>query len=140
MVALPADKPVTIPLALTDILVLLLLHMPPTDASFNEVDEPMQILVELILIGCGNGFTIIVLVAMQPLEVVKDITAVPVVIPVTTPVLVFTCTLLLLLLHVPVPELLKVVVAPTHTPAAPEIAGAILTVNVAEAVVPQPVL
>ena len=65
---MPLDTPVTspeVPIVATPVLTLL--HVPPGVASVNVVDEVGQIINDPVVpIAAGNGFTVTVLVAAQP--------------------------------------------------------------------------
>ena len=62
----PADAPVTSPVALLTVAteVLLLLHVPPVVASVNVVVEPTHT-ADAPLIAAGSGLTVIVVVVKQ---------------------------------------------------------------------------
>ncbi len=118
---------------------LLLAHVPPGVASVSVIEEPRQIAPAPVM-DDGVGVIVTMTVVRQPVPSVYVITAVPAVIPVTTPVPAPTeATDVLLLLHAPPPVAsLSVVVAPTHALAVPVITDGVGdTVNVA--VVLQPV-
>jgi hypothetical protein len=133
IVAVPVPVPVTIPvlpIVATD--VLLLAHVPPGVASDNESVVPMQIVAPPEgLIAAGLPLTVKVAVTKQ-VALAYVITAVPTETPVATPVdepMVATDVLPLLQVP-PLVASVKVVVAPTHTESAPDIAAGIaLTVN-----------
>jgi hypothetical protein len=82
----------------------------------NVVIEPTQTVVVPVIVA-GNGSTVTVAVALQPVESVYVIVAAPADTPVTTPVVKPTLAVLgLLLLHVPPVEvLLREIVEPAHT-------------------------
>jgi hypothetical protein len=109
--------------------------------SLNRAVRPTHILPAPV-IGDGDGLTVTVVAATQPVpDKVNVIVAVPAVSPLTRPVVKPTAaTVVLLLLHVPVPEpSLNVVVAPIHTDLTPLIAdGSGLTVTVAVTLHPTP--
>ena len=98
---------------------LLLVQRPPPVPSLIVIVEPMHTFVGP-LIGAGIGSTVIVALAVQPVEAsVNEMTDVPVVVltPVTTPVEAPTVAIPgLALLHVPLPEMSdNVIVLPVHT-------------------------
>ena len=68
IVADPADIPVTIPVpdptVATD--VLLLVHIPPPEASVKADVDPMQYTDVVPPIGAGKAFTVNIVVAIQP--------------------------------------------------------------------------
>ena len=85
---MPADKaetrPESEPIVATP--VLLLLQVPPAVASVSVVEKPIQPLV-VPFIPPGTGFTVTLLVAVQlPMGSVYVIVAVPVAIPLASPV------------------------------------------------------
>lgn len=61
----PVTSPEPEPIVAT--VVLLLLHVPPDDASFKVVVAPAQIPV-VPVIGDGTGFTVSIAVAAQPVD------------------------------------------------------------------------
>ena len=70
MESTPDTPPVTEPVAVTEAITALpLLHAPPVDASVNIVEVPGQIDIPP-KIGAGSGFTVIVVVVVQPPGVV----------------------------------------------------------------------
>lgn len=108
------------PIEATD--VLLLLHVPPLVALVRVVADPAQMVSDPpITAGCGS--TVMLFVVVQPVGRAKVMVVVPSVTPVMSPVVLLALAMALLaLLHVPLPALVKVVVAFTHTVDAPEIA------------------
>jgi hypothetical protein len=132
MFAIPPLMPVTTPEASTVAMpVLDDDHVPLPDEQARVVVAPWHILVVPVR-ATGAATTVTTEVAVQPVEErVKLITAVPELMPVTTPVEALTvATLVLLLLHVPVPEeLLNVVVRPGHTVKVPVLAEGAITVT-----------
>jgi hypothetical protein len=95
--------------------VLLLVHVPPVEASLNDAVEPVHILL-VPAIADGNGLTVTTDVDIQLADNKYVIVAVPDAVPVTTPVDATVATLELLLLHVPLPAVLvNVVVDPAQT-------------------------
>jgi hypothetical protein len=135
IVTIPEPAPVTMPVedptVATD--VALLLHVPPNVASVKVVVALVQT-VDAPPIVAGRAFTVTVLIAMQPAEVVYVIIGLPAVTPVTTPFDEPTVANdVLPLLHAPpdVPSV-SVVVELAQTVAVPPIAaGFALTVTVA---------
>ena len=125
MVAVPADTPATLPEPSTvAIPLLLLLHTPADVTSANAMDVPTHVLAAPVIDPAdGAGLTDTVCeteLVPQPLVTVYDISAVPVVTPVTTPAALTVATPALSLLHTPpVVASLKVMVAPVHTIDAP---------------------
>jgi len=81
----PADNPVTKPDEDTPTAGLLLVHDPPTDASLSDMDDPWHTLPSPT-IGNGNGLIVTGKVAGLHACVLYEITAIPTVAPVTTPV------------------------------------------------------
>jgi hypothetical protein len=72
MVAVPADTPVTIPVAVPAVAmnILLLLHVPPGVESPNvTVIPPVQIEV-IPVMAAGDAITVTAMVAVQPPDVV----------------------------------------------------------------------
>lgn len=67
MVSVPATWPVTTPVAepIVASVVLLLLHVPPVEALNRAVVNPVHTFV-IPVIAAGNGFTVSIAVAMQP--------------------------------------------------------------------------
>lgn len=122
IVAVPAVTvviiPVVVPMFATA--VLLLLQVPPPEFE-RVVVAPRQIAV-VPEIAPGSGFTVIVLIAVQPVPSVYVITVVPDRRPETTPAPVTDATALLLLLQVPPPVLVNVMDELTHTVDNPDIA------------------
>jgi hypothetical protein len=134
----PVTNPVLDPIVAT--VVLLLIQVPPADASFNVVVAPVQIPVVPVIDGV-TGFTDSIAVAAQPVDNVYEIVAVelPGGTPVAIPVDPMVAALVLLLLHVPDPVAsFKVVVRPGHTNNVPPIAaGSGFTVSVIDFVHPK---
>jgi hypothetical protein len=89
--------------------------VPPPGVLVSAVVEPTH--TEAVPpIVVGPALTVITAVLKQLALIMNVIVVVPALTPVTTPVLISTVALaVLLLLHVPLPELLSAVVAPTHT-------------------------
>lgn len=124
---MPEATPVTIPVAepMPAIAELLLLQVPVPPLLLTVAVAPMQTLPAPVIAG-GNGFTVSVRVMEQPVEEsVKVMVVVPAATPLTTPVaMLIVAVPVLLLAHVPPPALLlKVADEPTHTAAAPDMAG-----------------
>jgi hypothetical protein len=67
MVAAPGDAPVTMPdvVPTVAVVLLLLLHMPPIVASLRVAVVPEHTVGEPVM-ATGTGFTVMGLVAMQP--------------------------------------------------------------------------
>jgi hypothetical protein len=128
-VAVPASIPLTRP-ELTDALDgLLLLQVPPAVASLRLVVPPSHtVAVPLIAVA---GSTVTIAVAIQPPKVVYDISEVPPVIPVTTPLTEPTvATAGVWLTQVPPrARSLRVIVDPWHTGAEPVMADNEFTVT-----------
>ena len=124
------------------ILVLLLVHVPPVDASDNVADVPMHRKVDPV-IGC-IGFTVTIIVALHPVVpaiyvIVAVPPATPVIIPVVVPAVAIAA---LLLLHTPDPAgFTRVITEPAHTGVFPVIApGKLLTVTVVVVIQPEAVI
>jgi hypothetical protein len=121
MMEVPADTPLTAPDALTVAAEVLLVHVPPDGVLPSVVVEPTHT-AAAPLIAVGPALTVITAVLKQLAPTMNVIVVVPALTPVTTPVLISTVALaVLLLLHVPLPALLSAVVAPIHTLVVPEI-------------------
>ena len=128
--AMPALSLVTSPLASTSAIVgWLLLQLPPGVASLNRVVGDVTSVAEHNwvnpVIGSGTGFTVILLVTVQPPPRVKMMVTPPADTPVTTPVVLPTlATAGVVLIQVVVPAAsAKVMVPPTHTWVGPVMAG-----------------
>jgi hypothetical protein len=137
--AVPPDTPVISPVVTFAIatVVLLLLHVPPNIALLSVIVVPWHTVV-VPVIG-ATGFTVTVVVAIQPADVVYTIAVVPADTPDTMPDDNPTvATPGVPELHVPpVGTSLRVVVLPWHTVVFPVIAdGSVLTVTVVEALHP----
>lgn len=130
MVAVPVATPVTTP-------VLLTVATPVFDETQGFVAdgaaEPVRVIVAptqtlAAPVMVGNELTVTVSVSLQLLLFVKIISAVPALMPVTTPVVLTVATVVFELTQgfdaagVPVAD--KLIVDPTHTLAGPEITGA----------------
>jgi hypothetical protein len=103
-IALPAEIPVTKPLAsIVAMLVLLLDHVPPPWLAFNVEVFPIHKLLFPVIITPVFSSTVTVPVAfdIQPLLLVNVNVAVPAPMPVTKPAFVTDATAVLLLVHVP---------------------------------------
>ena len=134
MVLVPTATPVTIPVPPTvATAVLLLVHVPPPVASVSAAVPPRQMLTAPVGMIGDAAFTVTIVVALQPVEAMQVIVAVPVATPVTMPdVAPIVATDVLLLLQLPVPNvLLSVVVPPAHTVLVPEMVGSGVTVTIA---------
>jgi hypothetical protein len=144
IVGVPATPPVTTPVPAFAVatVVLLLLQVPFAVASDNVMDEPEQTVAAPDM-GPGAAITVMFFVTALPQPVEKVIVAVPAIAPpVTTPEAEPTvATAELLVLQVPFAVAsLNVVVKPTQTVAAPDMAtGGAMTVIVVVAAEPQPV-
>jgi hypothetical protein len=119
----PALIPETIPVAETVIMdVLVVVQVPPETGLLNVTVDPVQTAVTPDT--AANGFTVIVVMLMQPVAAVKVITDVPPANPVTMPEPDATvATVGTLLVHAPPEPLLRVVVAAEHTIVVPVIGG-----------------
>lgn len=121
---------------------LLLLHVPPADASLKLVVSPTQTFL-FPKIAVGKGFTVAIVVTKQLVGKVYVIVALlvtPTAPPVTQPPVPTVATPALLLLHAPpLVASVRQTFSPLHTGALPVIgAGSGLTVKVVvEIVVPQ---
>ena len=100
-VAGPAAIPVTDPVVeFTDTVISAVLHVPPP-ASLNMIVEPEQTAPDP-KIFVGNGFTVKILVVLQPVGMEYVIFTVPEDVPVVIqPLLPIVATVALLVLHVP---------------------------------------
>lgn len=140
MVAVPEDKPVTIPVAISIYAIegLLLLHNPPP-ASVKVVVAPTHTWALPVIAG-GNGLTVTIVVAIHPVGNEKVMIAVPADTPVTTPVADPTVPMEVdPELQVPPPPSANVVIWPRHTKVIPVIVpgnGSTVTVVVAEQTIP----
>lgn len=116
MLAVPADRPVTVPSVATEARVgTLLLHVPPAVASVRLTVEPTHI--GALPVIAVIGLTVTTTVFWQLAPVIYDINAVPPLTPVTTPVVgatVATATSSVLQVP-PVTLLCSVIVEPWHT-------------------------
>jgi len=123
IVEVPATRPFTSPMdEIVATAGLLLTHDPPGVASNNEAVKPAHIL-SVPVIGAVVGFTVSVVVAVQPVGMVYVMVVVPDVLPVTSPPASIVATGGLLLAHVPpVSTSLSDDVAPIHTFRLPAIA------------------
>ena len=130
MVAMPALSLVTRPVASTSATVgWLLLQVPPGVASPNSVVGVDVKVAEHNwvnpVIASGTGFTVILLVTVQPPPNVKMMVTPPADTPVTTPVVLPTLAIagvVLIQVLVPAPSV-SVTVPPTHTWVGPVMAG-----------------
>lgn len=142
MVVTPFEMPVTIPdvAPIVATVVLLLVHVPPGVASVNAVVNPWHTVVTPV-IG-AKGYTVTVVTAVQPSDVVYTIVAVPPDIPRAVPLLTpIVATAGLPLLHVPpVVPLLSVDVLPWQRLVVPVMALIGLTVIIDVAVQPAGVM
>ncbi len=68
---MPADTPVTMPVAITlAIVVLLLLQLPPVALSLKVIAAPAHKLIVPVAAGsAGAGFTVSIFVTVQPVPV-----------------------------------------------------------------------
>ena len=122
---MPPLIPVTIPPVFVTCatVVLLLVHVPPVAVLLSVVLAPWhRVVVPVIEI---TFVTVTVVVVTQPADEVNVIGDVPVAIPDTTPPdSVIVATVVLPLVHVPLPDrLFSVVVPPVHTVVMPVIAS-----------------
>jgi hypothetical protein len=130
IVAVPALTPVTMPVEepTVALAVLLLLHAPPAKVFVSVVVAPAH-MVAVPLIDAGRAFTVTVTDSSslpQLFVTVYIMSVMPASTAVTIPVLLTVAVLLSSLFHVPpLTELLKVVVAPSHTLALPVIKPAV---------------
>jgi hypothetical protein len=105
----------------------LLFHIPPGVALPIVVVPPTHSTPAPVR-AAGEGNTVMIFVAMQPVVTVYPIVAVPLAIPVTIPVVTFTEALAepLIMLHVPPADAsLNVTLAPSHTVPRPLIAAGV---------------
>ena len=95
--------------------VLPLLQVPPP-APVRVVVWPWHTVV-IPVIGSGSGFTVIIMLAVQPVARVYTIVEVPALIPLTTPeVIPMVAAVVIVLVHAPPADgSLSSVVWPTHT-------------------------
>ena len=138
---LPASSPVTAPVDPTDAIVpSATLQVPPVVAS----DRPMPVPAHtdgVPVITAGEALTVTVAAAEQPVFCVKYIFVTDAATPYTAPVEPTVAPPILLLVHVPLPELDSTVVEPVQTFNAPVIGdGNAFTVNCAVLVQPAPVV
>lgn len=132
IVVTPGDIPVTTPEdePTVAIDVLALVHIPPVGEAGNVRVLPTHTCAPVDIPITGVGFTVIVVVAKQPVDNIYVITTVPADTPVTTPDDEPTTAIdVLLLLQVPPDgEPASVIVLPTHTCVGPDMVGVGLTV------------
>ena len=125
--AMPATVPVVAPMVPTA--GVLLLQVPPAVLLPSVVVWPAHTS-GIPLIVPGTALTVITIVFWQPVAGVLVIVAVPLLSPVTSPVVGFTDTVASALAHVPPAMLLvSVMVAPTHRLVGPPIVGSGFTVT-----------
>ena len=125
--AMPATVPVVAPMVPTA--AVLLLQVPPAVLLPSVVVWPAHTS-GIPLIVPGTALTVIVVVFWQPVDGVFVIIAVPLVNPVTSPVVGFTDTVGSALAQVPPAIVLaSVIVAPTHKLVGPLITGSGYTVT-----------
>ena len=120
----PCATPVTTPVEATvAIPISLLLHVPPAVGSLRLVVNPIQNVV-FPAMAEGNGFTVKLVAALQPVGSVYVINALPAKTPETTPEPEPTVAIpVLLLVHEPPPEAsVNNVISPWHTYVLPAIA------------------
>lgn len=121
--AVPALLPVTTPpVVMVATVVGLIAHAPPAGVPVSVVLLPTQV-AAVPVIGLGSGFTVTVVVRIQPVPSVYVIVVVPAERPLTTPVVVLISAVpgRLLAQVPPAGVLFKVVVLPTHTTGDPMI-------------------
>ena len=117
MMVVPVEMPVTKAVVGTIVATdgKLLDHVPPGLASVKETVPPKHT-EDGPVIMTGNGLTVIVLEVEQPVAIAYVMTAVPGVIPVTSPAELTGATAGLLVDHMPPPVAsLKVITSPTQT-------------------------
>jgi hypothetical protein len=116
IVAVPAERPVTLPDPSTEAFRLLLYQAPPLYVSLRLVTDPKHT-VFVPKIADGTGFTVTTVLAVQPVERVYVTPAVPAVTPVTIPeVTPIVAIPVALLLQVPPAGVSpRVIVEPAHT-------------------------
>jgi len=121
---LPPATPVTTPLPDPTIAIagFPLLHKPPGVASVSSAVNPAHTSA-VPPIEAGNGFTVTIVVVIQPVGNVYDTTAVPALKPVTVPPVSDTAIIVYSVDHVPPPASLSVIDEPTHKGTFPEIAS-----------------
>jgi hypothetical protein len=137
-VAVPgATPPIKPGLSIVAIVVGVIDHVPPVVVVVSVVVRPTHS-VRLPVMGAGVGFTVTILVVVQPPTEAAVIVAVPGAMPVTIPVPDTVATAALLVLHATgAVVVLRVVVLPTHTVAVPVIAvGTGVTVAIAVVIHP----
>jgi hypothetical protein len=94
--------------------IVLLFHVPPSGVLISVSVLPAHNSA-LPRIGVGEGFTVMIRVALQPADMLYDIKTVPAPTPVTNPEALMVATDGLLLLHVPPTSVVdSVPVAPSH--------------------------
>ena len=124
---MPATVPVVAPMVPTA--GVLLLQVPPAVLLPSVVVWPAHTS-GIPLIVPGTALIVITIVFWQPVAGVLVIVAVPLLSPVTSPVVGFTDTVASALAHVPPAMLLvRVMVAPTHKLVGPPIVGSGFTVT-----------
>ena len=142
MVSMPAYRPVTTPVLLTEAIeVFVTLQVPPVTASLSFVIAPKHT-EDAPEMAAGAKGTVIILVTGVPQPVVYIIVAVPTVTAVTIPITSTVATDVWLLLHVPPPTAsLNAIVDAIQREEGPDMAaGTAMTVIVLVASVPQPVV
>jgi hypothetical protein len=143
MVEVPADKPLTTPAVSTDATNGALLFQTPPDAVLLRLTVSPAHTEPAPVIAPADSITLTVTTRVaisvpHTFTTVYDMTTVPALVPVTTPVLPTLAIAVLLLVHVPPAEVLfSVIVEPAHTVVSPEIIpanGSGLTVTTCKAV------
>src|SRR3954467_8015824 len=117
MTAVPSAMPFTVPVGVTVAMgVALLLQLPPGVASDRAVVSPWHTC-RLPVMAAGDGYTVTIMAAVQPVPNEYVIVVTPGVSPVSMPdVLPIVPAAILLLVHVPpVAPLVKAVVLPAQT-------------------------
>jgi hypothetical protein len=138
MLAVPAATPVTSPVEASTVAtpVASLLHVPPATASLSVLVAPTQkVVVPIIANGvAGDGLTVIIwFTVLVPQLLVNEycIVVPPAATPVTSPVVLTVAVAGVTLDQVPpLVASVNVVVAPTHTVAAPLIAAIVGTSSI----------
>lgn len=115
---IPKNDPAEFTLATA---VLLLLHMPPVVVLLSVADVPWHIVV-VPPISAGRAFIVTIIWAAHPVIDTNVMDEVPAIRPLTMPAEPIVATVVLLLLHVPLPSA-SVVVLPAHAVGMPLIAG-----------------
>ena len=121
----PAARPATVPVLapIVPTAAVLLVHVPPVVLLLSVVVWPTHTS-GIPLMVPGTALMVIIIVFWQPVDGVFVIVAVPLLNPVTSPVVGFTDTVASALVQVPPAIVLaRVMVAPTHKLVGPLITG-----------------